>query len=911
MKSGKQQNAIGASSVNSDDAKSFSITPLMEQYTNIKSNFEDCLLFYRMGDFYELFFKDAEIASKTLGIVLTKRGKHLGNDIPMCGVPIDRSDDYLQRLIAAGHRVAICEQTEDPAVARKRGANSVVRREVVRLMTPGTLTEDKLLEPGRTNFFVSLVRHGANENNCLIGAAAVDISTGTFEVYETRPAVLPELISRLEPREIVISDAIYSDEGLLRALHEFGIPLTRLERVGTEEKFAERRLMEYFGVATLDGFGRMTRPELGAAAAAICYIERTQFSSRPRLSNPIRMELNSSLQIDASTRANLELNRTTSGQRTGSLISTLDRTITPSGARALADWLGFPLRDVSKIIARQDAVEFFICAPLLRQDIRDRLKGVADMRRALGRLALNRGGPRDLASLRDALFAACDCGVCLLTNKPPKLVFEASSLLIGVDLSLAKELRAALAEELPADRRDGQFIRSGYDARLDEVRNLRDESRRFVASLQERYINAVAIRQIKIKYNNSLGFFIEVPPESAKKLLQSPFNATFIHRQTMAGVMRFSTSELAELDGRIANAVEEARDIENSIFDCFSSQAQKMAGEIESVATALATIDVIAGLAELAVEADWIRPKVDESLDLNIVGGRHPVVEAALRTRGQAFVANDCDLSGTLSKTELGHGGKIAVVTGPNMAGKSTFLRQNALIVILAQVGSFVPAKEAKIGVVDRLFSRVGASDDLARGRSTFMVEMVETAAILNQATQKSLVILDEIGRGTATYDGLSIAWAVMEHLHETNRARALFATHFHELTHLGQRLPRLVNLRMRVADWNGDVIFLHEVAHGAADRSYGVQVARLAGLPQSVIERAKQILGELENASWLAPVEQLVADLPLFAHPKTINSQAPKIDPVRALLDGLDPDALTPRQALDAIYDLKNATRA
>jgi DNA mismatch repair protein MutS len=533
------------------------------------------------------------------------------------------------------------------------------------------------------------------------------------------------------------------------------------------------------------------------------------------------------------------------------------------------------------------------------------------MMRALGRLALDRGGPRDLAALRDGYLAARDCGNLLQAESPPVLLAKAAAFLSEVDLALAEELGAALADELPLDRRDGHFIRGGYNSALDETRGLRDESRRIVAALQGRYCDLAETRQLKIKHNNFLGYFIEVSQALGEKLVRAPFNTTFIHRQTMAGAMRFSTNELAELEGRIASAADEALAIEKVIFERFAAQAQRLSAEIETAAKALAAVDVLAALAEIAVEADWVRPRVDEMLDFEIKGGRHPVVEAALRARGEAFVPNDCDLSGIVRKKFAASGGKVAVVTGPNMAGKSTFLRQNALIVVLAQIGSFVPAKEAKIGVVDRLFSRVGASDDLARGRSTFMVEMVETAAILNQATQNSLVILDEIGRGTATYDGLSIAWAVMEHLHESNRARALFATHFHELTHLGQRLPRLVNFCMRVTDWNGDVVFLHEVARGAADRSYGVQVAKLAGLPKSVVERARNILAELEKTDRHGPVERLVADLPLFAGLDVPASQPMARDTLRSALDALNPDEMTPREALEAVYALKKAASA
>ena len=892
------------------------LTPMMAQYIEIKTANPDSLLFYRMGDFYEMFFEDAEIASRALGIVLTKRGKHLGEDIPMCGVPIDRSDDYLQRLIALGHRVAVCEQIEDPAEARKRGPKSVVRRNVTRLVTPGTITEERLLEPGRANRLVAIARVRTGDADWAFGVAAVDISTGAFDLFQTEFLGLAALLARLEPREIVAPDSLCADEGLLQLLQETGAAVAPLGRSTIDGVGAEQRLLDFFGVATLEGFGPLSRAEIAAASAVIAYVERTQLAARPRLAHPARVQSGGSLEIDAATRANLELTRTLSGQRVGSLLAAVDCTTTPAGARLLADWLAAPLCDAARISDRHDAVAFLCGDALGRGDLRQALKAVPDMVRALGRLSLARGGPRDLAALRDGLTAACDCGRLLSAKNPPRLLNEAAGFLAGVDLTLPQDLGAALADQLPLDRRDGQFIRELYDSRLDETRMLRDESRRIVAALHGRYCELAETRQLKIKHNNFLGYFIEVSQVHGERLLKAPFNASFIHRQTMADAMRFSTTELGELEGRIASAAEEALAIESRIFDDLAAQVHARAAEIESAARALALLDVFAALAEIAVKSDWTRPLVDETLAFDIVGGRHPVVEAALKARGQAFVANDCDLSGEEKRVARDGGGKIAVVTGPNMAGKSTFLRQNALIAVLAQMGSYVPAKAAHIGIVDRLFSRVGAADDLARGRSTFMVEMVETAAILNQATIKSLVILDEIGRGTATYDGLSIAWAVMEHLHEANRSRALFATHFHELTQLANRLSRLTNLSMRVADWNGDVVFLHEVARGAADRSYGVQVARLAGLPSEVVERARHILAELEQTDRQAPIERLVADLPLFSRAAwtpadggTKNAVA-KPDALRVALDGLNPDEMTPRAALEALYALKKAAR-
>ncbi len=886
-------------------------TPMMAQYIEIKAANPDCLLFYRMGDFYELFFEDAEIASRALGIVLTKRGKHQGADIPMCGVPIDRADDYLQRLIGLGHRVAVCEQTEDPAEARKRGAKSVVRREVVRLVTPGTITEERLLEPGRANALLALARVRSGEDAWTFGLAALDISTGAFSVSECDFASLGAEIARIDPSEIVAPDAFDEDPELRRLLTDARIPFTLTARAGSDVT-AERRLADFYGVRTLDGFGALTRAEIAAAAAAIAYVERTQMRARPPLGLPRRLHRGATMEIDAATRVNLELTRTTSGAREGSLLACIDMTVTPAGGRLLAERIAAPLTERARIDERLDAVEALLNESALRADLRASLKGAPDMARALSRLALGRGGPRDLAALRDGL-AACRAAARLIETRfagaadAPKEITAAAGALLAVDPALEDALARALADELPLNKRDGGFVRAGFLPELDEARALRDESRRVVASLQARYSELAQTKQIKIKHNNFLGYFIETNQANGERLLQPPFNATFIHRQTMADAMRFSTSELGELEAKIASAADRAIAMEIGVFEDLCAAAQRADAQVKDAANALACVDAACALAELAAQRDWTRPIVDDSLAFHIEGGRHPVVEAALRRNGEGFVANDCDLTGE-------DGGALAVVTGPNMAGKSTYLRQNALIAALAQAGSFVPARRAHLGIVDRLFSRVGAADDLARGRSTFMVEMVETAAILNQAGPRALVILDEIGRGTATFDGLSIAWATVERLHEANRSRTLFATHFHELTRLSERLPRLVNLTMRVTEWNGEVVFLHEVARGAADRSYGIQVARIAGLPKDVVERAQTLLAELEAGDRRRPMAEIVNDLPLFAAApiQTAASVAasPQANALREALEALDPDEMSPRDALEAIYALKKRLR-
>jgi DNA mismatch repair protein MutS len=879
------------------------VTPMMEQYIEIKAANPECLLFYRMGDFYEMFFQDAEIASRALGIVLTKRGKHLGQDIPMCGVPIERADEYLHRLIALGHRVAVCEQMEDPAEAKKRGSKSVVRRDVVRLVTSGTLTEDSLLDAHRNNYLVSIVRARASSpgEDARFALAFLDISTGEFRLTECDRTGLAAEIARLEPSEIIVSDALYGDAEmapLLRALPA----VTPLARDVFDGATAERRLASYFAVATTEAFGAFTRLELTAAAACVTYVERTQIGKRPPLSPPVREAQGATLAIDAATRANLELMRTLAGERRGSLAAAIDRTVSAAGSRLLAQRLAAPLTDPAAIRARLDSVSAFVTDPALRGEARAKLAAAPDLARALARLVVGRGGPRDLAAIAAGLFAAAEIAACLdRLAPPPAEIAEATAALRRPDPAITAELSAALADELPAFKRDGGFVRSGHDGALDEARALRDESRRVIAGLQARYADETQIRALKIRHNNVLGYFVDVTAQHGDKLMKPPFNATFIHRQTLAGQVRFTTTELGELEAKIANAADRALGLELAIFERLSERVIAAAEPIKAAAQALAVIDVAAALATIAAERDYVRPEIDADIAFVIEGGRHPVVEQAIDT---PFVANDCDLS----PPEGESAGRIYVVTGPNMAGKSTYLRQNALIVILAQMGSFVPVKRARIGVVDRLFSRVGAADDLARGRSTFMVEMVETAAIVNQAGPRSLVILDEIGRGTATFDGLSIAWATIEHLHETNRCRALFATHFHELTALAGKLTRLFNATVRVREWHGDVVFLHEVVAGAADRSYGIQVAKLAGLPPAVIERAKLVLAELEAEDRTSRAGRVVDDVRVLAAPPRAPAPArdEAAEAIANALAMLNPDEMSPRDALEALYALK-----
>ncbi|PKQ07134.1 MAG: DNA mismatch repair protein MutS [Alphaproteobacteria bacterium HGW-Alphaproteobacteria-11] len=872
-------------------------TPMMAQYLEIKAGHPGALLFYRMGDFYELFFDDAVAAAEALDIALTKRGKHAGADIPMCGVPVHSHEAYLERLIRKGFKVAVCEQVEDPAEAKKRGAKSVVARAVTRLVTPGTLTEDTLLDARAHNYLAALARTGAE---AMLGLAWVDVSTGRFEAMALPPSALGAELARLAPGELLITEGAADD-----AAAQSGAALTELPPARFDSAAAERRLKAHLGVAALDAFGAFTRAELGAMGALLGYVELTQVGRMPALSAPRRIAGTDAMSIDAATRANLELVKTLQGESAGSLLSVIDRTATGAGARELASRLAAPLTDPLAIAARLDAVEWFLDSRDIRRDLRAALKSAPDIARALSRLSLARGGPRDLAAIAGGLSAAHRLAA-MLDAAPqsllplPQETASAAEALRGVAANLQTHLAAALAEELPLLARDGGFIAKGHDAALDETRALRDDARKLIAGLQTKYAGETGIAALKIRHNNVLGYYIEVPPRHGEKLVAPQFSESYIHRQTMANAMRFTTPELAGLASRIAEAAGRALEIELALFDALAAAVIAEAPALSRAAAALAALDVATALAELAAERRYARPRVDASLALDIRGGRHPVVEAALARTGEQFVPNDCNLSA--GEKDNKH---IWLLTGPNMAGKSTFLRQNALTAILAQMGSFVPAEDAHIGIVDRLFSRVGAADDLARGRSTFMVEMVETAAILNQAGPRALVILDEIGRGTATYDGLSIAWAAVEHLHEVNRSRALFATHYHELTALTEKLPHLANATMRVKEWQGDVVFLHEVGPGAADRSYGIQVAKLAGLPAPVIARAQAVLAALEKSGEGARAAKLIDDLPLFS---STAKPAPVVRTSAAEeeLKTVNPDALTPKEALDLIYRLK-----
>ena len=861
-------------------------TPMMQQYLEIKASHRDYLLFYRMGDFYELFFDDAVKASQLLDIALTKRGKHAGEEIPMCGVPFHSYESYLESLIQQGCKVAICEQLEDPAEAKKRGSKSVVHRGVVRIVTPGTLTEDSLLDARAANYLTAIGRAGRD-----LAIAWLDISTGEFKLAEIQPTTLGMELARLNPREIVVPENLLDDTLMRDHLRDWKEQLTFQPNPFFDSGKGEALLKTEFGLAALD----LSRAGFSACGALLDYVKLTQKANLPRLDMPRMESVAGSMAMDGATRANLELAQTLSGKKKGSLLSVIDETVTAAGARLLATHLATPLTDVTAINERLNAVEYALDHVALREDLRTRLKSCPDLERALSRLCLNRGGPRDLLTIGVGLASAHDIKTVLwqVAAPLPELLAKLRDGL-GEQQQLTQRLQSAIRDDAGFLARDGNFIRTGYHAVLDELRTLRDEARRVIAGFEADYKERSGIASLKIKHNNVLGYFIEITQAHEKKVLEN-----FIHRQTLANNMRYTTVELSEMERKISEAADKALKLELEIFEELVNLVREAAGQITLAARALAGLDVSFSHAELATKRRYTRPVVNDSRDFDIVNGRHPVVEAHLAKDGEAaFIGNGCNLADT---------NRVWLLTGPNMAGKSTFLRQNALIAILAQMGSFVPADSATIGVVDRLFSRVGAADDLARGRSTFMVEMVETATILNHATDRSLVILDEIGRGTATFDGLSIAWAVVEHLHNVNRCRSLFATHYHELTVLAETLPALAPHTMKVKEWKGDVVFLHEVVSGAADRSYGIHVAKLAGLPQAVIGRATAILAGLEADKGQSRSPRLADTMPLFAYGAASHSSPAEAAPsaVEEALKEIQPDELTPKAALELVYAL------
>ena len=858
---------------------------MMAQYLALKAEAADCLLFYRMGDFFELFFDDARTAAQVLDIALTSRGEHLGQPIPMCGVPVHSAESYLARLIKAGCRVAIAEQVETPEEAKKRGGSkALVARDIVRFVTAGTLTEEALLEPRRANVLAAVC-----ELRGLIGIAACDISTGRMELEECAPERIGAALARLGASELVCPDGwgAAPPDAIARPAREF------------QSDGGQERLCLIHGTATLDGFGTFTRAMLAAASGLIAYLDHVGRGRLPLLLPPVARSGGAHLAMDEATRASLEIMEASGGGRRGSLCEAVDRCVTGAGARQLTEDLSAPLTEAAAIEARLDLVHWLHDDALLRGDLRAVLRALPDVGRALGRIVAGRGSPRDLGQLRDGLNEARRLRDHLLRRDDRPALLDALLPVLGGHGALVDHFSRALVPSPPTERAQGGFIAAGYDHGLDALRETAGNARRAIAALEAKYRDDTGIPALKIRHNGVLGYFIEVPARHADRLMAP--DSGFTHRQTMAGAVRFNALALHAEASRIGEAGGHALAAEEAHFETLVGEAVACASAIAETAAALARIDVAAGLAERAAEGAWCRPEVVDEACLAIEGGRHPVVEAALAARGERFVANDCALAPA---------DRLWLIGGPNMGGKSTFLRQNALIVLLAQAGGFVPAARARVGLVDRLFSRVGASDNLARGRSTFMVEMVETAAILSQASERSFVILDEVGRGTSTYDGLALAWAVAEAIHENNRCRCLFATHYHEMAQLADSCDALSLHHVRAREWKGELVLLHELAEGAADRSYGLAVARLAGVPAQVISRAKAILDRLEKGR--AETGGLAAglgDLPLFAAAAAAHEE--QCDTLRDRLHALDVDALTPREALDLLYDLKREAAA
>jgi len=870
-------------------------TPLMAQYLAVKAQHKDCLVFFRLGDFYEMFFEDAVQASKALDIALTRRGQMNGQDVPMCGVPAHSYEGYLAKLIRKGFRVALCEQTEAPAEAKKRGAKSIVTRDVVRIITPGTITEDSLLDTKASNFLSCLAGNGDD-----LAISWLDLATAQPCTQSLSVAELSGALARLHPAEILVPQKLIEAPDLFEILSQWRDQLTPQPNSRFDSDNGEKRLLTLYNVKELTAFGDFTRAEVASLGALLDYAELTQKSDLKHLARPQKMALGHTLAIDPATRRNLELTRTLSGERQGSLLATIDYTVTGAGARLLAARLQAPLTAMDTITDRLEAVECMVRHSTLREAVRKALRHAPDLERALARVALKRGGPRDLASIRDAAKQSEVIRSDVLKHaKDMPAELQQATKNLGEHGALTDRLQRALAADLPMLARDGNFIARGYAAHLDELVALRDDSRRLIAGLQQKYIGVSGAATLKIRHNNVIGYYLEVTPTHADKLLAN--KDLFIHRQSLASAVRFTTVELSELERKINEAGDKALAVELQLFDDLVTEVLQRLESLRRTAEAMAVLDVTAALAELSVQQKYVRPIIDNSFSFHIKGGRHPVVELALRENRstQAFIANDCDLA---------HDKKLWLLTGPNMAGKSTFLRQNALIALLAQMGSFVPAEHAHIGIIDRLFSRVGAADDLARGRSTFMVEMVETAAILNQATSRSFVILDEIGRGTATYDGLSIAWATLEHLVVSNKCRALFATHYHELTSLQDKLDGLRCHTMRIKEWEGSIIFLHEVIEGVADRSYGIHVAQMAGLPATVIARAEQVLATLESDNTKSRTGTLSDNLPAYSAtpPAPADTMKPEL---KKILQALAPDDLSPKDALELVYRIKKLT--
>ena len=790
-----------------------STTPMMQQYIQIKSQHKDYILFYRMGDFYELFFEDALIGARELDITLTKRGKHLTQDIPMCGVPIHASEFYLNKLLKKGYSVAICEQMESPEDAKKRGYKEVVKREVIRIVTPGTLMDDVLLESKESNYLAVVFK---NKSNAVIGLT--DISVGYFSVETISEEAVTIEMSRIMPREVIIPDMLAYDESVIAQLTKFTNSITRRPDSIFDFDRCHKQLLEFYDVEFIEGIGNFSKDEIIAAGALIEYLRYTQKNSMPTLHPLMRIRAQNFMQIDPATRSSLEL---TKGIRDDSncLLSIIDKTITASGARMLNVYVSSPLTNSTAINSRLDNVESFVEVNDIRGKIRGLLINFPDIERSLSRINANRPQLQDLFAIRDGLMIMLQ-----VANITHKKELASSIQLMVRELPAFDELINSLKSTLIADQSEANelksFIRFGFDPQLDRLYDLKNNTEERIEGLRNNYREITGVNTLKITKNNVLGYFIEVTSTNSSKIK----DIIFRHKQSLGNSVRYTSDELQALETDIIMCDTKIERIEKQILEGLYGKVKQYTDHICSVANAIAAIDVFSALAELAVTRGYVRPAVDESKKFEIVGGYHPIVQESIKNKS---IPNNC----SLSEEDI-----IWLITGPNMAGKSTFLRQNAIICILAQIGSFVPAKSVHIGVVDKLFSRIGASDNISSGQSTFMVEMLETANITNNATDKSLIIMDEVGRGTSTYDGLAIAQAVVEYVHNKICARMLFATHYHEMCDLEHKLTNLSCHTMKVAEWDGKITFMHEVIEGRADKSYGVHIAQLAGMPTAIL---------------------------------------------------------------------------
>jgi DNA mismatch repair protein MutS len=862
-------------------------TPLMTQYHAVKAQHRDAVLFFRMGDFYEMFYEDARIGSSVLGITLTSRGHGKAGDVPLAGFPYHALEVYLSKMIRAGYRVAICDQVEDPKLAK-----GVVRREVTQVVTPGTVIEENLLESRRSNFLSAVCFR-----DDLCGLAFADVSTGEFSVTEFRAENLIDEIQSIRPAEILASET--QADRVRERLSENGLTVlvTRREDWFFNRDAAHDLLTRHFGTSSLKGFGcEDLDPGLGAAGAVLAYLRETQKNELRHIRGLRRYSDGDFMILDAAARRNLEITLSMSGRdKDGTLISIIDKTRTPMGGRLLASWVNRPLKQLAAVRRRLDAVEELAGDRTVRRALSDCLKGMNDMERLIARTVSCKASPRDLSALANALERIPELQKALADVNEEALAGVRDGLEPCADA--AGRIRSALADDLPVLLSDGGFIREGYNAELDAFRKLAFSGKDGVAGMQKTERERTGIGSLKVDYNRVFGYYIEVTRSHLAKVPRD-----YIRKQTLVNAERFVTPELKDMEETILKAEEKSAELERKLFEELREFVSSLSDRIQNNSIRIAELDCLLSLADAAEENRYVKPVVDEGGTITIEQGRHPVVERLLPA-GTPFIPNDADLSVDENQ--------ILIITGPNMAGKSTYIRQVGLIVLMAQIGSFIPARSARIGLVDRIFTRVGAHDNLAGGESTFLVEMNETANILNNATPKSLILLDEIGRGTSTFDGLSIAWAVAEYLHHKPNARAmtLFATHYHELTELALILPRVKNFNVAVREWGDHIVFLRKIVPGGCDHSYGIQVARLAGLPAEVIDRAKEILGNLE-ANELTPNE-----VPRLALGKTTYGMVaePQMDmfaeeerKIRDELKKIDVNRLTPVDALKKLDELK-----